>query len=72
MVGDELYGGRAVSEADLAGSGSTDFIISHQALHARRLRLVHPILETPLEVEAPLPTNIRRVLELLEVHRARG
>jgi len=71
IVGDQLYGGRAVSEADLAGSGSTDLIISHQALHARRLRIMHPILETPLEVEAPFPANIRRVLELLETHRKR-
>lgn len=69
MVGDQLYGGRAVSEADLAGSGSSEPIISHQALHARRLRIVHPILETPLELEAPLPANIRRVIDLLDQYR---
>jgi len=71
MVGDTLYGGRPVSESDLAGSGSADPIIGHQALHARRLRLIHPIREKPLELEAPLPANILRVLELLEVHRGR-
>ena len=41
MVGDETYGGRAVSELDLAGEGSPEPILSSQALHARRLTLVH-------------------------------
>ena len=69
MVGDGLYGGHVVSEADLAGSGSDEPLIDHQALHARRLRLMHPIHEKPLELNAPLPPNITRILELLETHR---
>lgn len=69
IVGDKLYGGRPVSEMDLAGSGSTEPLIEHQALHAKRMRLMHPILETPLELQAPLPPNIERILELLEEHR---
>ena len=48
IVGDTLYGGRSVSEKDLTGSGSTEPLIEHQALHAHRLRLMHPILEKPL------------------------
>ena len=69
MVGDKLYGGRPVSELDLAGSGSGDPIIEHQALHARRLQFVHPITEKLVFFEAPLSPRIVRILELLETHR---
>ncbi|MCH7591613.1 MAG: RluA family pseudouridine synthase [Planctomycetes bacterium] len=69
MVGDVMYGGHLVSEHDLAGEGSTKALIEWQALHARRLRLVHPILETPLEIEAPLPPFLENLLNLLDTHR---
>ena len=69
IVGDRMYGGRAVSENDLDGAGSTELLIDHQALHARRIRLVHPMREKPLEIEAPLPPNMQRILDLLEQHR---
>lgn len=65
IVGDVMYGGKPVSEADLTGAGDTAPLIVHQALHAGRIRLMHPIREKPLEVEAPLPENMRRILELL-------
>ncbi len=70
IVGDKLHGGRPVSEFDLSGAGSHAPLIEHQALHARRLALMHPILEKPLVLEAPLPPRIQRILDLLEVHRA--
>lgn len=69
IVGDKLYGGRPVSEHDLAGRGSDRPLIEHQALHARRLQLVHPILEKPLVLEAPLPPLLTGILELLDAHR---
>ncbi len=71
MVGDTLYGGHLVSENDLTGAGSAEPLITHQVLHARRLRLMHPILERPLELEAPLPSPVERIIELLERHRKR-
>ena len=71
IVGDRLYGGRSVSEMDLAGEGSTNPLIEHQALHAKRMHLMHPILEKPLELQTPLPPHIERILELLEKHRKR-
>ncbi len=71
IAGDKLYGGRAVSELDLAGEGSGDPILEFQALHARRLQIVHPIREEPLVLEAPLPPHIERILELLDAHRVR-
>ncbi|MFQ5494762.1 MAG: RluA family pseudouridine synthase [Phycisphaerae bacterium] len=66
IVGDALYGGRCVSEADLSGSGSTEPLIQYQALHARRMKLVHPILEKPLELEAPLSPVIEDILARLD------
>ena len=70
LVGDKLYGGHALSEMDLADTGSAEPLIEHQALHARRLRLVHPISEKPLELEAPLPPRIQRVVEMLTRYRS--
>lgn len=69
IVGDKLYGGRAVSEYDLTAAGSTEPLIEHQALHARFLQFVHPITEKTVSFEAPLPPRIARILELLESHR---
>lgn len=69
IMGDVMYGGRVVSEYDLTGAGSSEPLIAHQALHARRLQLIHPILEKPILLEAPLPQRITRILDLLEQHR---
>lgn len=70
LVGDKLYGGRSISEHGLSGEGSSDPLIEHQSLHAARLRLSHPIKETPLDLQAPLSGNIARIVELLDRHRA--
>ena len=69
IVGDTLYGARTVSEKDLAGEGSTEPLISHQSLHARRLQLMHPILEKPLIIEAPISPRIQRIVDLLNQFR---
>lgn len=71
MVGDTLYGGHPVSEVDLTGQGADDLLLDYQALHARRIGLMHPILEKPLEVEAPLPGHMERILALLDRYRGR-
>ncbi len=70
MFGDTTYGGHPFSEFDLAGAGSTEPLIAHQSLHAFRLSFIHPITEKPLTIEAPVPDNIRYIIELLERHRA--
>jgi 23S rRNA pseudouridine1911/1915/1917 synthase len=70
MLGDRLYGGPSVTEADLTGTGSLEPLLEYQALHARCLRFVHPILEKPLTIEAPIPDRLTRVLALLDEHRA--
>jgi len=69
ILGDSLYGGRILSEWDLSGEGSLEPLITHQALHARKLSLMHPIRETPLSLEAPLPPRLLHILDILERHR---
>ncbi len=68
IIGDRMYGGRSVSEMDITGSGNTEPLIEHQALHARRLRITHPISEKPLELEAPIAPSIAQIVELLQQH----
>ena len=52
ILGDTLYG----TETNL---------INRQALHAWRLSFVHPILKKTILIEAPLPKDIKKVLENL-------
>ena len=52
LVGDPVYGGNRKSLPGLVG----------QALHARKLRFIHPATQSPLEVECPLPDWFERVL----------
>jgi 23S rRNA pseudouridine1911/1915/1917 synthase len=73
VVADRLYGGRErFTLADLVPDlprGEDEILIARQALHAFRLRFRHPRKGEWLEVEAPLPPDIRRALEALRVHR---
>lgn len=59
IVGDTLYGGREVSSID----GSFKF--TRQALHAFEITFVHPVTLSTMTLRAPLPEDIRRLVELL-------
>ncbi|MFG0327663.1 MAG: RluA family pseudouridine synthase [Phycisphaerales bacterium JB037] len=59
IVGDDMYGGRAFAAG---GEGVT---LSRQALHAALLAFEHPISREPLAFTAPLPGDVRAVLEHL-------
>ena len=67
LFGDETYAGRL-----RLPKGCPEEMIEQlrsfrrQALHARRLGLVHPITDEPMEWEAPLPDDMVNLLELLE------
>ena len=66
LIGDPLYAGRqkipkAASEALITGLRSFD----RQALHARRLELVHPLREEVCGWEAALPEDMQNLLALL-------
>lgn len=45
-------------------------LLARQALHALRLRFVHPVTKEVVAVEAPLPAEFRRTLEALRKYRA--
>lgn len=54
LIGDKLYGGRALG-------------ISRQALHAYRLRGLHPLGENEFEAIAPLPEDMISLLQKIKV-----
>ncbi|GMV96133.1 MAG: RluA family pseudouridine synthase [Phycisphaerae bacterium] len=70
LAGDTFYGGHHVSEKHLAGTGSEFPLTSQQALHAFRIRFVHPIAERTMELEAPPPPEMARLIHLLRQYRA--
>ncbi len=69
MAGDTFYGGHHVSELSLSGQGSDEPVTSQQALHAYRIRFKHPISEAQMELEAPPPPELARLIQLLREHR---
>jgi 23S rRNA pseudouridine1911/1915/1917 synthase len=74
VLADKMYGSKdrfLLSEVAPGLPKSEDQILIHrQALHAFRLRFKHPKLGRYLEVEAPLPPDMRACLEALRTHRA--
>jgi 23S rRNA pseudouridine1911/1915/1917 synthase len=72
LVGDPQYGRRlAVPAAADPALAAALRAFRRQALHASRLELVHPATGTPRAWEAPLPHDLRGLLEALE-QDARG
>ncbi|WP_261132612.1 RluA family pseudouridine synthase [Bacillus sp. Marseille-Q3570] len=50
LLGDDLYGGHRA-------------LIGRQALHSRSLQFYHPFLEKAIEIEAPVPEDMARLIE---------
>lgn len=73
VIADKLYGHRDHFKlSDVIPNTPADkdeILISRQALHAFRLRFKHPKKGTWLEVEAPLPSDMRKTLEVLRANR---
>jgi 23S rRNA pseudouridine1911/1915/1917 synthase len=71
---DRQYGGRRQITRGEIRRDPTDatVLLERQALHARRLRFLHPMTGEPLEVEAPLPADIAAVLAELREYRRVG
>jgi 23S rRNA pseudouridine1911/1915/1917 synthase len=68
---DRLYGGRAaITYGEVQLSDDANVLLDRQALHARRLALSHPVSGEPLEIVAPIPLDMQRVLD--ELDRCRG
>lgn len=79
---DRLYGGRAeITEAQIRGNMASNSmsgeesetqsqpILTRQALHAHRVQFHHPETGEILEISAPLPADMKAVLEALEKWR---
>ncbi len=68
---DRQYGGRSrITRGEIRRDPSDELILlDRQALHARRLRFLHPATGQPLEVEAPLPPDLAVVLAELRGYR---
>ncbi len=66
LLGDALYGGTR-RERRLIGSPAAFAAdaLARQALHARLLAFPHPRRAEIIRVEAPLPEEFRRALEIL-------
>ncbi len=69
---DKLYGGRSelmLSEVRLLRPGEEDSVLlAHQALHAAKLTLQHPLSGEQLALEAPLPDDFAEVLAVLRAN----
>jgi 23S rRNA pseudouridine1911/1915/1917 synthase len=68
LVGDKIYGPDAsLFLAHLGGALTPEhraqLVLDRHALHAQRLRFHHPFLDQELELEAPLPDDLRWLLE---------
>ncbi len=67
---DRLYGGRAqITRGQLHQTDDAEVLLDRQALHAHRLKFVHPVNGQTLCMEAPLPADLQRVLEELRQSR---
>ena len=69
---DRQYGGRSqITRGELRRDpADTLVLLARQALHAWRLRFVHPVGRQTLEIEAPLPADMLAVLDALRTFRA--
>ncbi len=68
LVGDDMYGGKHVTERDFGGSSDAP-LLTRQALHAALLGFKHPISNEPMTFQAPLWSDLQRAIELLRTHR---
>jgi len=68
---DRQYGGRRqITRGEISGNpGDDEVLLARQALHAARLRFIHPHSGEPLEIEAPLAPDIAAVLTELRRRR---
>jgi 23S rRNA pseudouridine1911/1915/1917 synthase len=69
---DRQYGGRArLTRGEIRRDPADDLVLlARQALHARRLRFLHPSTGQPMEIQSPLPADLEGVLAELRQFRA--
>jgi 23S rRNA pseudouridine1911/1915/1917 synthase len=67
LLGDQTYGGRL----QLPKGATPDLVqqlrqFKRQALHASELGLIHPVTQEPMTWQAPLPDDMRVLIEILK------
>lgn len=62
IVGDPIYGEPRWTSVDDASAAAALKAFPRQALHAWRLALAHPVTGACLEIDAPVPADMRRLL----------
>ena len=74
LVADRIYGGSLVSLADLSGDRSKpgEPIIDRQALHAWKIEFAHPISGKKMQLEAPWPADLTKLIEALRKYRPKA
>lgn len=71
IVSDRLYGARLIRKGELLGTDEPSPIIDRYALHARLLSFRHPITGKDIVIEAPLPSDMQDLLDLIRKNRPR-
>ncbi|MCA9161529.1 MAG: RluA family pseudouridine synthase, partial [Planctomycetales bacterium] len=73
ILADRQYGGRAMVTMGeiLRDPFNETVLLGRHALHARRLRITHPVTGEPIEFESQLPADLVVVLETLRKHRGK-
>lgn len=68
---DKQYGGRSkITRGEVRARREDEVVLlGRSALHARRLKVIHPLTQQPIEFEAPVPDDIAGVLEELRKYR---
>lgn len=69
VVGDKLYGSACFPKGATESLREALMAFPRQALHAKRLRLQHPVTETWQEWESELPEDMQTLLEQLGSHK---
>jgi 23S rRNA pseudouridine1911/1915/1917 synthase len=73
VLADKVYSGRdclRLSDLVSGGDPATDEVLMpRQALHAHRLRFLHPRYQRVIEATAPLPADFEKTLKVLRHHR---
>jgi 23S rRNA pseudouridine1911/1915/1917 synthase len=66
VVGDPVYGRPRLDRVKDAGLKKRLLEFPRQALHAERITFRHPATNEPLEIVAPVPEDLRNLLEAVE------
>jgi 23S rRNA pseudouridine1911/1915/1917 synthase len=71
---DRMYGGRSqICRGEIHRDPSDDHVLlDRQALHARSLKVLHPVTNEPIEFVAPIPADIQSVLDEFAKREAQG